>query len=112
MPFATAIEPPPEKYEGPLSFERRVNPRTPVDGWALAAFTERDGAINLTRVEMADVSDGGMGIVCPVEVGAGTRVWVYPGGRRSGAKAGIVARCRAEGEQYRVGFTWSMRAAA
>lgn len=73
-----------------LRFDRRAFPRTPVQGWAMAAFYDEDGAICLTRVELIDSGPTGMGLRCEDTVPIGTRVCVYHRGLPVPHRTGIV----------------------
>lgn len=95
-----------------LKLDRRTAEREPRTGFAMAAFFDDDGALSLTRVELVDVSDGGLGLVCPVEVSPGVRFSLYSNATVLPHSTGIVARCSPEGEDFRVGLRCDRRLAA
>ena len=95
-----------------LKLERRDGNRRPQRGSAMAAFYDEDGALSLTRVELLDASPRGMGMRCPVEVAPGVRFCLYSGTMPLPHTTGVVARCVAEGEEFRVGLRCDMRMAA
>ena len=101
--------------DGPYPFERRCGSRAPRNGVAMAAFIDSHGAIALTRVEVVDASDGGLGLRCPVAVDTGARFSLYNGGGASIAPAhhtGHVAVCRRDGLTWRLGVVCDRRMAA
>lgn len=77
----------------------------------MAAFFDEDGALSLTRVEVVDVSDSGLGLICPVEVPPGVRFSLYSGSSLPHT-TGTVARCAPEGEDFRIGLCCDRRLAA
>lgn len=93
-------------------FDRRGLRRVAETGSAMAAFYDEDGAISLTRVDLVDSTPRGFGIVSPVEVERGVRVCLYSGAWPMPHRSGIVTRCEAEGEGFRVGLRCDDRAAA
>ncbi len=95
-----------------LKLDRRTWSRTPRQGSAMAAFFDEDGALSLTRVELTDESQGGLGLLCPVEVPRGVRFSLYSTGFPLPHTTGIVARCSPDGEDYRVGLRCDQRIAA
>ena len=97
---------------GSLKLDRRTGARSPRSGSAMAAFFDDDGALSLTRVELTDASDGGLGLLCPVEVPRGVRFSLYNGAVPLPHTTGIVARCSPEGEDFRVGLRCDRRLAA
>ncbi len=88
----------------PFRFERRAEGREAVSGEAMAAFYDEDGALSLTRVKLVDESVHGMGLKSPVQVEAGVRFSLYAKGGRLAHSTGVVARCDADGEEWRVGL--------
>jgi len=95
-----------------LKIDRRSSSRAARTGSAMAAFFDDDGALSLTRVELADESRSGLGLVCPVEVPRGTRFSLYTTGCSLPHTTGVVARCVPEGEDFRVGLRCDHRLAA
>lgn len=93
-----------------LRLERRGGVRRPRTGTAMAAFYDEDGALSLTRVDLVDESDGGLGVRSPVEVGAGVRVCLYLGTLPHWG--GTVARCVRECGEFRLGLQGCGRAQA
>lgn len=90
---------------------RRTSDRAPRAGAAMAAFFDEDGALSLTRVELMDVSDGGLGLLSPVGVPTGVRFSLYWGASVPHT-TGVVARCAPDGDEYRVGLRCDQRMAA
>lgn len=88
----------------PFRFERRVEGREAVTGEAMAAFYDEDGALSLTRVRLLDESVHGLGLECPVPVEPGVRFSLHARGRVLAHTTGVVARCDARGESWRVGL--------
>jgi hypothetical protein len=95
-----------------IKMERRGGERRRLSGGAMAAFFDEDGALSLTRVEVVDASDGGLGLVCPVQVGAGVRFCLYSGTIPLPHSTGTVARCVKLGDEFRVGLRCDARRAA
>lgn len=103
-------EPKPDRSARPyidldsLKFERRREMRRPRAGAAMAAFYDEDGALSLTRVELLDSSERGLGLLSPVEIEKGVRFCLYSGSIPLPHSTGIVARCVREGGEFRVGL--------
>jgi hypothetical protein len=95
-----------------MKLDRRAWARTPRTGSAMAAFFDEDGALSLTRVELTDESQGGLGLLCPVEVPRGVRFSLYSTGIPLPHTTGVVARCEALGEEFRIGLRCDQRMAA
>jgi hypothetical protein len=102
------VEPRPNQS---FKIDRRTSERVRRTGAAMAAFFDEDGALSLTRVELVDVSEGGMGLVCPVDVEPGVRFSLYWGTSHPHS-TGVVVRCSPEGEDFRVGLRCDGRLAA
>ena len=94
-----------------FKLDRRTSERKARAGAAMAAFFDEDGALSLTRVELIDVSDGGLGLVCPVDVAPGVRFSLYWGGSVPHT-TGVVARCVQDGEEFRIGLRCDRKLAA
>lgn len=88
----------------PFRFERRAHGRERISGEAMAAFFDEDGALGLTRVQLVDASESGLGLVCPVQIEKGARFCLYSESLALPHTTGFVARCDAEGEDWRVGL--------
>ena len=96
----------------PFRFERRSEGRDEICGEAMAAFFDEEGALGLTRVRLIDSSSRGLGLVCPVEVESGSRFCLYSDATRLLHTTGVVARCEADGEDWRIGLRCDARRAA
>ncbi len=94
-----------------FKLNRRTSERKSRAGAAMAAFFDEDGALSLTRVELVDVSDGGLGLVCPVDVPRGVRFSLYWGSSVPHT-TGVVARCVPDGEEFRIGLRCDRKLAA
>lgn len=94
-----------------FKLDRRTSERASRAGAAMAAFFDEDGALSLTRVELVDVSDGGLGLVCPVDVMPGVRFSLY-WGTSVPHTTGVVARCVRDGDDYRIGLQCDRKLAA
>jgi hypothetical protein len=107
------MPPHPDATDGrTLCFERRGSARAPARGSVMAAFADEDGALVLTRVDLVDQSDVGLGLVCPVRVDAGVRFALYGGGAPLAHSTGVVARCSEGDDGFRVGLRCDLRRAA
>jgi PilZ domain-containing protein len=95
-----------------IKLERRVGDRKAQTGMAMAAFYDEDGALSLTRVRILDSSDGGMGLLCPVEVQPGVRFSLYSGTIPLPHLTGTVARCIRDRDEFRVGLRCDLKMAA
>lgn len=95
-----------------LKFERRGEVRRPQSGFAMAAFFDEDGALSLTRVELLDASEGGLGLLCPVEIEPGVRFCLYSGTMALPHRSGTVARCVRRGDNFCIGLRCDARMAA
>ncbi len=80
----------------------------------MAAFTDEEtGELTLTRLDLIDSSGCGLGLRSPLKITPGHRFSLYGIGRRPlPYRTGIVAGCRSEGEQYRIGLRCDSRIAA
>lgn len=95
-----------------LRLERRGDERAPTSGSVMAAFIDEDGAFTLTRVELVDSCDNGLGLLSPVPVDAGRRFTLYAGPVPLAHDSGVVARCAREGEAFRIGLRCDRQMAA
>lgn len=96
-----------------LRFERRHQERQPVRGSVMAAFTDTDDGITLTRVDLVDASNGGLGLLCPVRVEPGARFALYAPEVALPHTTGVVARCTDSGDEaFRIGLRCDARLAA
>lgn len=71
----------------------------------MAAFIDDDGAFTLTRVDLVDASNRGLGLISPVQVEPGRRFTLYAGPVPLAHDSGVVARCRREGDGFRIGLS-------
>lgn len=94
----------------PLHFERRRAGRTRARGQGVATFVEPDGRLWLTRVNLLDRSDAGLGVRSPVPVAPGASFTLSVGGGPT--QEGVVAHARARGGTYRLGLRCARRLAA
>lgn len=85
-------------------FDRRRGPRRATEGASMAVFSDATGRTLLARVEVFDVSSGGMGLLTSVPVDPGMSVTLHPGTTLTPGAYGLVARCDRIGEVYRVGL--------
>ncbi|MCK4872503.1 MAG: PilZ domain-containing protein [Phycisphaerales bacterium] len=87
----------------PLPFERRGTDRQSIDATAQAVHFDAMGGYHLLRLDMHDVSDGGLGVISDRPVAPGTRlhVRVLP---RSPMYGATVVRCRPNGAGYDLGI--------
>lgn len=102
----------PQDCDRTLPFERRSGERVGLNGGAMAAFYDEDGAIGLTRVELVDTSGAGIGMRCPVRIEPGVRFSLYSGSIPLAHQSGTVVRCSREGEEFRIGLRCDRRKAA
>lgn len=76
-----------------MRFDRRLYPRVPREGTAMAAFYDDDGAVALTRVELVDASLTGLGLRSTMPIPVGARVSVYFQNIPLAHSTGRVVRC-------------------
>src|SRR4051812_42350852 len=96
----------------PLRFDRRKLPRRPINGHAMAVFTEGKNAGRLLRVELVDASWTGIGVRTAEPVGVGASCSLTPEDSMWPRQVGIVLRCEKDGEGWRVGLQSRMAKAA
>lgn len=96
----------------PIPLERRSCPREKARGVMTAALAADAGTGMLTRIELVDVSDAGVGFVSPLRASVGTCVELYADDPRVAVFAGVVARCQPTRGGYRIGLRCRMRMAA
>lgn len=96
----------------PAQLERRSSARTRIRGGFMAAISDPEGDLFLTTAELVDASDGGLGLLCPVEIEPGSRVSLYSPRDRRPADGGTVVRCSTDGESFRIGLKRETRLAA
>jgi len=95
-----------------LRFERRESEREEARGSVVAAVTDGDGVTSLARVEMCDVSFGGIGLTSTVELKAGSGIALYGPEGHAATYVGTVVRCEAIDDGFRVGVRSAKRMAA
>src|SRR5690606_253313 len=95
-----------------LRIERRRGVRTPASGDLVATFRTGDGRVGLTRVELVDSSDGGLGILSDVELETGATVTLRDARTSQPWSDARAVRCLSDGGRYRVGLQLSRRMAA
>jgi len=78
--------------QAPLRFEQRQSPRETARGRLTASFRDPAGQQVLTRVELADASDTGLGVYAPLPAQVGSTIALHDGPRA--IYAGTVARCQ------------------
>lgn len=95
----------------PIPLERRSSVRECARGVLTASLASDAGGGMVSRVELVDISDGGVGFICPVKASIGTRVQL-DGGVHFTMFAGTVARCEPMVDGFLIGLTREMRMAA
>lgn len=90
--------------QDPLSFDRRKLPRRPINGHAMAVFTDTNGPGKLMRVELVDASWVGIGVRTSDPIRLGASCSLTPEDSMWPRQVGIVLRCEKDGEGYRVGL--------
>lgn len=95
----------------PIPLERRSSVRESARGVLTASLASDAGGGMVSRVELVDISDGGVGFICPVKASIGTRVQL-DGGVHFTMFAGTVARCEPMVDGFLIGLTREMRMAA
>lgn len=93
-------------------FDRRRDDRRAAQGTRMAVFSDAAGRHLLTRVELCDASDSGVGFYSPVAVEPGMSVVLDVRWPATGGTLGTVARCERAGAVYRVGIRGAGRRAA
>ena len=96
----------------PIPLERRSCPREKARGVMTAALAADAGTGMLTRIELVDASDMGVGFVSPLRASVGTCVELYADDPRTAVYTGVVARCEPMPGGYRIGLKCRMRIAA
>lgn len=95
----------------PIPLERRACERHGARGVLTASLASDAGGGMVSRVELVDISDTGVGIICPVKASIGTHIQL-DGGVHFTMFAGTVARCEPANGGYLIGLTRAMRMAA
>lgn len=98
--------------ERTLRIERRESEREEAKGSVLAAVTIPGGGTKIARVELRDISFGGLGLRSEIELQAGSSVALYPPEGRHPTYSGTVVRCSDADNGYRVGVRSVARRAA
>lgn len=101
----------PASHQAPFPFDRRRGTRWPAVGEPMAVFSQ-DGRTFLTRVELLDAGDRGVGILCPTQVEPGMSVTLHTRSPVKPQVIGIVTRCERHGEVFRIGIRGSAARAA
>lgn len=92
--------------------DRRFSPRARLSGEAFAVFTDSISAGKLATIELIDACAGGFGVRCPFAVEPGASFSMTPETGRMGRHVGMVTRCEADGDGFRLGLrSRGMRAA-
>lgn len=78
--------------DGPFRFEQRACPRYPARGRLAATYRDPEGQRILTRVELTDLSESGLGVHAPLPAKVGSTIELHDG--PSVVYAGTVARCQ------------------
>ena len=86
----------------PLRFEQRQSPREAARGRLTASFSDPSGQHVLTRVELADASDTGLGVYAPLPAQVGSTIALHDGPRA--IYAGTVARCQTSLTGHMIGL--------
>lgn len=84
--------------------DRRYSPRARLSGEAFAMFTDSITAGKLATIELVDGCAGGFGVRCPFAVEPGASFSMTPESGRMGRHVGMVVRCEADGDGYRLGL--------
>jgi len=86
--------------------ERRMHPRTQVRMPVQAIRLDPDGGDLVHRMEMIDISRGGMGLVSNRSYYPGQRLVLKLPAPGMGVRSicAVVRRCRPDGERYRLGI--------
>ena len=95
----------------PIPFERRSCTREDARGVLTASLASEAGGGMVSRVELVDISDSGVGFICPMKAPIGSHVQL-DGGVHFTMFAGNVARCEPVLGGYLIGLTREMRMAA
>ena len=96
----------------PFRFERRSEGRYALEGEAMAAFYNDEGALSLTVVTLVNESSRGLGLVSPVRVEPGAMFSLHARGRPLPHATGVVARCDGIEGGWSIGLSCNLRRAA
>ncbi|MBC7834408.1 MAG: hypothetical protein H7Y88_04815 [Phycisphaerales bacterium] len=92
--------------DGALRFDRRRETREAVTGSVVATVRGDNGYAALSRMELVDSSDSGLGLCSPTPIEPGMIVTICVGKRPIAAFTAMATRCaREENGHYRVGVT-------
>lgn len=92
--------------------DRRRARRTRICGQAMAVFSDGVSAGRVTSVTLVDAGEGGLGVLCPFKVEAGSSFSLTPDVGPFPRRVGIVAHCKAVGGEFRLGLRSKSKAAA
>lgn len=84
-------------YADRLVFDRRATMRTPLEGRAMAAFTDPSGAVAIAFVDLVDESADGLGMLCNLDVAPGATVTLYNLPRSTSEKGTVVRAISRDG---------------
>jgi hypothetical protein len=87
-----------------LNPDRRNLPRRPIHGHAMGVFSFGPTAAKLLRVALVDASWTGIGLTSPEPIEVGSSVALTPEDAMWPRQTGIVVRCDAAEDGYRVGL--------
>jgi hypothetical protein len=96
----------------PMRLERRRGVRTRATGELVATFRDGEGRIGLTSVNLIDSSDGGLGILSPVQIEPGMVVTLRDARTRQPWSDATAVRCQREDGRYHIGLELTRRMAA
>ncbi|MEK6702189.1 MAG: hypothetical protein AABZ53_07995 [Planctomycetota bacterium] len=92
--------------------DRRREDRSPLAGEGIAVFSDADGGAKIVRVDFADASAAGIGVLSGLAITPGATFTLRPESGLSHAHSGVVSRCTREGDRYRLGLKLARSVAA
>ncbi len=92
--------------------DRRREERSPLVGEGIAVFTDGEGGAKIVRVDFADASAAGLGVLSGLAIAPGATFTLRPDSGLSHGHSGVVSRCVKEGDRYRLGLRLARAVAA
>lgn len=92
--------------------DRRREDRAPLAGEGIAVFSDGDGGAKIVRVDFADCSNAGLGVLSGLAIAPGATFTLRPDSGLAHGHSGVVSRCTKDGDRYRLGLKLARAVAA
>ena len=92
--------------------DRRREDRSLLAGEGIAVFSDGDGGAKIVRVDFADCSIAGLGVLSGLAIAPGATFTLRPDSGLSNGHSGVVSRCTKDGDRFRLGLKLARAVAA